>query len=62
MVTVITITFYIVDNEFDMTYMHKGYFLDYKEAAQFIADNKAAGNSITPISAKREQVEARFFY
>ena len=60
---VIAIHFYIIDREFGTGgHPYTGYFLNYIEAAQFVADNRAAGNGIRVIYSERVEVSPDFFY
>lgn len=63
-IAVIEIDFYIIEREFGETEqkIYTGYFLNYTEAAQFIADNKAAGNAIKPYYSRHTEVSKEFFY
>ena len=60
---VIAIHFYIIDREFGTGgHAYTGYFFNYVEAAEFMADNRAVHNSIRAIYAERVEVSPDFFF
>lgn len=48
---------HIIDREFDDEYDYEGLFLDHFEAAKFMEENEAVGNTIIMVAPYIEEVE-----